>query len=130
MNRIRRSGTAVALGTTILAAAYAATPAHAEPRPWHVQCDTAQPCGLNKAQIEYYERLQLQRQRQTAIAPPPTSAEWCARAHAALRNLQALTRTVDGHDYRADGMYSAGAALTSALAQNGCAPATAKSQTS
>ena len=52
------------------------------------------------------------------------AAERCAGLEAALRDLESLTRTVDGHVYRLDGVYSAGMALTRELSARHCVAAT------
>jgi hypothetical protein len=64
-SQIRSASLAVA--GTIAGATFALSPAAAEPYPWHERQDlqTSSPSGLNRAQIEYHERL--------ATADTPTS---------------------------------------------------------
>ena len=93
MNRIQRIAAAAAISAAVIAPATIG-PAFAEPYPWHAPSEGAsQPSGLpnpgqapvdrvNKAQVEYHERLQLAARTKAQIEHDERLLQWLIDKHA------------------------------------------------
>jgi hypothetical protein len=92
MNRIQRTAAAAAVSVAVITPITLA-PAYAEPYPWHLSnVDASQPSGLtnpgqvpvdrvNKAQVEYHERLQLAARTKAQIEHDEGLLQWLIEKH-------------------------------------------------